>query len=200
MTPSPHDPESTPPPALEITRVLLDRARAGDQAAREQLFARVMPALRRWAHQRLPRAARDLQETDDLVQLTLLRAWRRLHEFEARGSGSFLGYLRQILINAVRDEGRRTGGRPPSNELAPQLPAPGPTPLEETMGREAVRRYEAAFQELAEEEQLGVNMRLELGLSYAEIAEALGKPSANAARMAVARALVRLAERMRGHD
>ena len=68
------------------------------------------------------------------------------------------------------------------------------------MGRDAVRRYEAAFLELSEEDQLGINLRLELGLSYAEIAEALGKPSANAARMAVGRALVDLAERMRGRD
>ena len=38
--------------------------------------------------------------------------------------------------------------------------------------------------------------RVELGLSYAEIADLLEKPSANAARMAVVRALVRLAAEM----
>ncbi len=40
--------------------------------------------------------------------------------------------------------------------------------------------------------------RLELGLSYDEIAKELGKPSADAARMAVTRAVTRLAERVRG--
>ena len=38
--------------------------------------------------------------------------------------------------------------------------------------------------------------RVELGLTYSEIAAAAGKPSANAARMAVTRALIRLAEEM----
>jgi len=40
--------------------------------------------------------------------------------------------------------------------------------------------------------------RVEFGMSYEEVAEVLGKPSANAARMAVVRALVRLAEEMKG--
>jgi RNA polymerase sigma-70 factor (ECF subfamily) len=202
MIPSPldHDPDSPLGPALEITGQLLDQAKAGDAAARERLFARVMPSLRRWAHQRLPRSSRDLQETDDLVQVTLLRAWRRLDEFDFRGPGSFLGYLRQILLNALRDEVRRTGSLPPQGPLATNLPAAGPSPLEETMGWDAVRRYEAAFLELDEEEKLGITLRLELGLGYAEIAEVMGKPSANAARMAVGRALVELAERMRGRD
>jgi DNA-directed RNA polymerase specialized sigma24 family protein len=39
-------------------------------------------------------------------------------------------------------------------------------------------------------------MRVEMGFTYAEIAEALGGPSANAARMLVTRALVRMAEAM----
>ena len=39
--------------------------------------------------------------------------------------------------------------------------------------------------------------RIELGCSYAEVAELMDKPSADAARMTVSRALVRLAEEMR---
>jgi RNA polymerase sigma-70 factor (ECF subfamily) len=42
-------------------------------------------------------------------------------------------------------------------------------------------------------------MRIEFGFTFPEIAEALGRPSANAARMTVSRALVRLAEVM-DHD
>ena len=38
--------------------------------------------------------------------------------------------------------------------------------------------------------------RLELGYSYQEIADGLGRPSADAVRMAIARSLVRLAEQM----
>jgi hypothetical protein len=46
----------------------------GTAAARERLFARYLPVLKRWAHHRLPRAARALRDTDDLVQDTLLNA------------------------------------------------------------------------------------------------------------------------------
>ena len=41
---------------------------------------------------------------------------------------------------------------------------------------------------------------MEMGLSYQEIAEALGKPTPEAARMAVSRALMRLAREMEGTD
>ncbi len=57
-------------------------------------------------------------------------------------------------------------------------------------------RYDAALERLKPEEREAVISRVEFDLSYAELAEVLGKPSANAARMAVVRALVRLAEEM----
>jgi DNA-directed RNA polymerase specialized sigma24 family protein len=40
--------------------------------------------------------------------------------------------------------------------------------------------------------------RVEMGLTYPELAAATGKPSAGAARMAVSRALLRLAEDLDG--
>src|SRR5262245_12569360 len=91
----------------ENTAVLLEGVRRGDAAARERLFARYLPVLRRWAHQRLPQDARGLRDTDDLVQDTLLSALRRVNDFEHRGEGAFLAYLRQILMNSVRDGVRR---------------------------------------------------------------------------------------------
>jgi RNA polymerase sigma-70 factor (ECF subfamily) len=189
--------EPPPNPPLETTAALLDRARAGDDAARDRLFQRVLPPLRRWAHQRLPSAARDLQETDDMVQLTILRACRNLDAFEDRGPGALLGYLRQILLNAIRDEMRRVAVRPSHGELAAAHADAGPSPLEQIMGRDALERYEEALLALAPETREAVILRLELGLSFQEVAEVLRKPSANAARMSVARALIDLAELMR---
>ena len=55
---------------------LLARARTGDDRALEELLARHVPALRRWARGRLPRWARDMAETEDLVQDTVLRSLR----------------------------------------------------------------------------------------------------------------------------
>jgi len=183
-------------PTLESTARLLERVHEGDGAARERLFARVLPALRRWAHHRLPAGTRDLAETDDLVQMTLARALDRLDSFESRREGAFLAYLRQILLNLVRDQVRRTGARPRKSELEDTIPDPGLSLLERTIRRETLEQYEAALAELEPEQREAVLMRVEFGMSHREIAEALGKSTPNAARMTVARALVAIARRM----
>ena len=68
--------------------------------------------------------------------------------------------------------------------------------LEAAVGSEAVARYEAALQRLRDEERELIVARLEMQLTYAEVAAATGKPSSNAARMAVTRAVARLIEEM----
>ena len=67
------------------------------------------------------------------------------------------------------------------------------------MGSEVFARYEAAMERLRPEEREAIIARIEMGLSHAEVAEALGKPTVAAAHMAVSRALVHLAEEM-AHD
>jgi RNA polymerase sigma-70 factor (ECF subfamily) len=186
------------PHPLETTALLLDRARAGDEEARNRLCARFIPVLTRWAHQRLPRQSRDLAETGDLVQVTLVRALGRLEEFESRGEGAFLGYLRQILLNAIRDEARRAAVRRGRSPLHEGLADPGPTALEEAVGRDALRRYESGLARLSESQREAILLKVEMGYTNAEIAQALGKPSADAVRMLLARALVDLAEHMDG--
>jgi RNA polymerase sigma-70 factor (ECF subfamily) len=181
---------------LESTAVLLRRAKDGDAGARDALLRRHLGPLRRWAHGRLPRGLRDLAETDDLVQSTLLRALSHLEDFEPRHEGAFFAYLRQILLNAIRDEVRRAGRRPGRAGLPEELAAPGPSLLEETLGSATLEAYERALGGLPEDQQRAVIMRIELGLTHQEIADALGKPTADAARMTVSRALVRLAEAM----
>ena len=60
-------------------------------------------------------------------------------------------------------------------------------------------RYEAGLAALTADERDAVISRVEFGLNYAEVAEAPGKPTADAARMYVARAIVKLA-RLMEHD
>ncbi len=179
---------------LESTAVLIDRARSGDDGAKNRLMARYVPILHRWARGRLPSYARDLSETADLVQITLLRALRNLERFESRGEGAFLGYLRQILLNAIRDEKRRVSRRPGHDELPERLEAHEPSALERAIGRERMERYEAGLATLEERQRQAVMLRLEFGFTHAQIAEAIDAPSANAARMVVSRGLLRLAE------
>ena len=71
------------------------------------------------------------------------------------------------------------------------------SPLDRAIGQEASARYEAALAELKPPEREAIIGRIELGYDYDELAAALGKPSGEAARLAVRRALLRLAEVMR---
>jgi RNA polymerase sigma-70 factor (ECF subfamily) len=182
---------------LESTAVLLERIREGDEVARDRLLARYLPILRSWSHGRLPAHARGLADTDDLVQISLVQALNHLKTFEVRREGAFLAYLRQIALNAVRQEIRRASRRPSGIEADENLPDGARPAIEEAIGRETLECYEAALQELTEDQREAVILRIEFGMSFPEVAEAMGKPSPNAARMLVVRALVHLAERMR---
>ena len=190
------DPGAATTPGGESTFSLLERAHGGDGAALDRLIARHLTPLRRWAHGRLPQWARDGTDTDDLVQHTLLQTFKRLDQIEIRGPGALLAYLRQAVLNQVRNELRRTGRRPGMAKLDESEVAPGLSPLEQAIGREAVDRYEQALMRLRPEEREAIVGRVEMGYSYEELADALEKPSAEAARKAARRALIRLVEEM----
>ena len=181
----------------ESTRELIDRARAGDQVAIEQLFTRHLRPMQRWASGRLPHWARDVADTDDLVQDALLQTFKRLAEFEPRGSGALQAYLRQAVVNRLRDELRRKGRRPDETDIDDKPIEADGSPLEEAIGREALGNYEAALGRLKPEERELIIARVEMEYTYEELAQALGKPSSEAARKAAKRALVRLAEEMK---
>ena len=182
--------------ALESTVSLLARVREGDREALDALFARCCPPLRRWARGRLPQGARGALDTQDLVQDTVLNALTRLDRFEARHEGALQAYLRQAVLNRIRDEARRLNRRPAAAELSESQPSEAASPLDIAIGREGVDRYEAALQRLRPADREAVVGRLEMQYEYQELATILAKPNANAARVAVTRALARLLEQM----
>jgi RNA polymerase sigma factor (sigma-70 family) len=172
---------------------LLNRVKSGDLPARERLVNRCLPPLRRWARGRLPIYARDMLDTDDLVQETVLAALHRLQDFQARGEGALQAYLRQALANRIKDVLRSKSRRPAQTTLPDNAADRGVSPLDQAIGRENTERYEAAMRRLRDTDREAIVARIELRYSYEEVAVALGKPSADAARMAVARAVYRLA-------
>lgn len=180
----------------ESSFVLLSRARAGDAAALDALCDRYLPRMKRWAHGRLPAWARGALDTHDMVQDTMINVVQRLASFEPRHDAALQAYIRQSLMNRVRDEIRRAQRLPASDPLDDSRPSTEPSPLEEAIGHEALDRYEAALQRLKPEDREAIIVRIEMGLPYTEVAEALGKPSVAAAHMAVSRSLVRLAKEM----
>lgn len=175
---------------------LLLRAQNGDAAARNELCARYLPRLRRWAHGRVPIWARDHLDTDDFVQETLVRSLRRLDNFIPQHNQAFWAYVCETLRNRLRDAMREAARRPLGENLPESEPTRMPSPLELAVGQETLRRYESAVQRLRESDRELIVARVELGLDYYEIADLLGRPSVGAARVAVSRALLRLATEM----
>lgn len=184
-------------PEAESTFQLLQRAHAGENAALDALFGRYLKPLQRWASGRLPPWARAAADTHDLVQDTLLNAFRKVESFEPRREGAFQAYLRQAVMNRIRDELRRTNARPVTTTLDEFAHAHSGSPLEDAIGFETFERYESALAKLRAEEREAIIGRVELGQTYEELAASLGSPSPDAARKTVSRALVRLAKEMK---
>jgi RNA polymerase sigma-70 factor (ECF subfamily) len=173
----------------ESTATLLSLVRDGDRAARERLVARYLPLLRRWARGRLPQHARDLNDTHDLVQITLVSALEGIERFRPQREGAFLAYLRTALMNNIRQELRRVSRHGSGEPLDPERHGAG-----EASGlSDDLLDYEAALPRLTPLRREAVILRLEFGMSFAEIAEALGRPTPEAAHKLVSRALVDLA-------
>jgi RNA polymerase sigma-70 factor (ECF subfamily) len=195
----PTDPPRSSGGPLLATRELLRLAKEGDVRARDLLVARYLPRLRRWASGRLPFHARSLLDTSDLVQETLLKVLTGLDRIEVRGPGGFQAYVRQAVLNRIRDEVRWTARRPGPEKVPESLPDRTPSPLENAIGADVLDRYERALSRLAEEDRQLIHLRIELDFDYREIAEMTERASSDAARMAIQRALARLAEQM-GHE
>jgi RNA polymerase sigma-70 factor, ECF subfamily len=177
----PHDP----------TVVLIRRICAGDRQASHTLCARYLPVLKRWAHGRLPKRARTMSETDDLVQTTFMRTLANVSELKLLHPGSFLAYLRNALLNQVRDE-LRSSKSDPQNRIA--------TPLEEleiaapengAARYDDLQAYEKALSRLPKRQQELIIMRVEFGLSYQDIAAEIARKP-DAVRMMIARAVMRM--------
>jgi RNA polymerase sigma factor (sigma-70 family) len=183
-------------PDAATSSELLQRARDGDCAALDLLLSRQLPALTRWASGRLPPWSRNGMDTLDLVQETMLGLLKHVDRFESRGQGALGAYLRQAIVNRVKDQKRNATRRPRVTALDSAIRDEAPSPMDHAISEEARKRYGAALQRLQSDERQAVIARLEFGHDYQEIAWLMNKPSRDAARMFVARALIKLAHEM----
>lgn len=177
---------------------LIQRAQSGDPSALDLLLARYRPRLQRWASGRLPRYARGMTDTEDLVQEALIGTFRNLPAFEHRGEWALQAYLRRAVTNRIRDEIRRLQVQPAAGVLPDTIQSAEASPLELALGRETFEQYERALSQLDDIDREAVIARLELNCSYQEVAVLLSKPTPDAARMTVVRALTKLAQLMSG--
>jgi RNA polymerase sigma-70 factor (ECF subfamily) len=136
-------------------------------------------------------------DTSDLVQETLAHTLQGLDRVEVRGKGGFEAYVRQAVLNGIKDQIRRAAVRQVSDQVPADLMDSAPSPLENAIGADLLERYEQGMARLDAEDQRLLHLRIELEFDYGEIAAMTGRPSRDAARVAFQRAVGRLAEAMR---
>ncbi len=180
----------------ESTLHVFNRAREGDQDAARVLIERAVPGLRRFTHGRIPSYGRGTADTEDVVQDAVLRMLSRLDAFQHRSVASLQAYLKQTVVNSVRDVVRRVRRRGVPLEPTEDIATDNPSPLEQAIKRQSAARFLAALQRLKPTDRQAIIWRMELGYSYDEMARQLGKSSAAAARMTVNRAIKRLAQEL----
>ncbi|MBL8842287.1 MAG: sigma-70 family RNA polymerase sigma factor [Planctomycetes bacterium] len=199
------------PPRADATETLLKRARAGDAAAFEQLFALHGERLRRSARAKVPAALRGRIDDSDVVQEALVDAVTHLDSFEARGEGSFRRWLSALLRNRLlmtiqhclgrkkRDARReqRLDSDTASKASGLRLASPQSSPSAAAMRGERRRQLERALATLpADYAQVLRLVRLE-EKSIAEAAAAMGRTE-NAVKKLLARALLALRDALDG--
>ena len=192
---------------------LIRRCRAGEAAAREQLFNRYHHYLHVLAQAQLGRQLRAKCTASDLVQQTLLEAHRDFAAFQGEHEPELLAWLRRILAHNLFNEARhfaarqRDAAREVSLEqvqagvdhssvmLGRCLAGPGPSPSQLAAKRESAVRLADALAQLPEDYQTVLLLRVFEELPAEEVAQRMGR-SAGAVRMLQMRALTALREQM----
>jgi RNA polymerase sigma factor (sigma-70 family) len=175
---------------------LLDRASIGDRTALGRLISRCLPGLTRWAHSRLPRWARTAADTTDFIQDAVLRTLRRSGTLDLRSRRALAAYLREAVQNRIYDEHRRIARRGVHDAPSDSLVDRDPSPLDRALTQEQDARYRAALARLRPRDRELIVGHVELGYTHAQLGCMTGR-SRNAARMALERAVRRLAAQMR---
>jgi RNA polymerase sigma-70 factor (ECF subfamily) len=180
---------------------LLGRARQGAEDALSLLFERYRRRLAVLVRYKLGAEWRGKLDADDLVQETLLRAYRDLPRFTYRSPGSFMHWLSAIadhtIADAVRYAGRarRQGNEVPfrseSNPGGPE-PAHSLTPSRVLAQEERLRALVGKLDALPEQYREVLLLAKMEGLTTEEISSRLGKP-----RPAVSLLLFRALRRLR---
>ena len=149
---------------------LVRRARKGDREAFGELVGRYQRPLMAKAL----RYTRQLEDADDLVQETFLRAWDKLGSF--RDESRFGGWLFRILGNLAADRGRKSGREVGGgDELAAAQPSELRGPDERLLQQEVVARVHETLKTIPEGRKKEVFlMRFVEGLPIHEIADKLG--------------------------
>jgi RNA polymerase sigma-70 factor (ECF subfamily) len=129
------------------------------------------------------RYVRTHAECEDISQESFIRAWRAIGSF--RGDSAFYTWLYKIAVNTAKNHLVAKGRRPPSSDIdaddaefmsGGERMHDNATPEREMMRQEIEQSVFSTVQALPEELRTAITLREVDGLSYDEIAEAMGCP------------------------
>ncbi|MFV2062077.1 MAG: RNA polymerase sigma factor [Chloroflexota bacterium] len=118
-------------------------------------------------------------DAEDLAQDTFIRAYRALQGYDAERTGALRtrGWLASIVANLGRNRARRKLPATAGLDVAPEVAAESRSqPEQVALRREEARAWESRLDALPPRYGRAVELRHVQGLSYPELAEALGKP------------------------
>lgn len=186
--------------AQTSTHGLVERAQQGDQDAFTALFEKCRPRLAVIIHCRLSTNLRRDADVDDVLQETMLRAFRDIRRFEYRAPGSFMSWVVRIAEHVIvdmarsQDRQKRAGEHVPlrseSNPGGPE-PAHSHTPSRIFRENESLGRFVETLSLLPEDYRQVILLAKVEGLSTPEVAERLEK-SNEATSLLLHRAIKRL--------
>jgi RNA polymerase sigma-70 factor (ECF subfamily) len=163
----------------ELDRALVERVQNGDKRAFDLL-------VRKYQHKVIAlvsRYVRSHAECEDIAQESFIRAWRALGSF--RGDSAFYTWLYKIAVNTAKNHLVAMGRRPPTDDVdaeeavfmaGAERMQDSATPEREMMRQEIEQSVFSTVQALPEELRTAITLREVDGLSYDEIAEAMGCP------------------------
>ncbi len=154
---------------VEPIDALLERARAGDARALEQLLATVAPSVHRFGL----RMCKNADDAEDVLQDTLLSIATHLGEFEGRSS--LLSWVFTLARTACSRRRRGLKNRPMTRaEDVPEASDSAPTPEQSAADHELAAAVGRALDALADDHREVIALRDIEGLTAPEAAEALG--------------------------
>ncbi|HEY8586673.1 MAG TPA: RNA polymerase sigma factor RpoE [Rhodanobacter sp.] len=163
----------------ELDRALVEAVQQGDKQAFGLL-------VRKYEHKVIglvSRYVRSHAECEDIAQESFIRAWRAIGSF--RGDSAFYTWLYKIAVNTAKNHLVAQGRRPPSGDVdaddaefmaGAERMRDNATPEHEMMRQEIEQTVFATVQALPEELRTAITLREVDGLSYDEIADAMGCP------------------------
>jgi RNA polymerase sigma-70 factor (ECF subfamily) len=176
-----------------ITRALWEKARAGDRAAYDRLFALHADRALFFIRARLGPRLREKLESRDVLQDAYAAAHGAFDGFQYTDDDAFMRWLCRIIENRIRDLGDRHDAV--KRQPVPR-PATDPTGPVTAMDRAEHRaRVERALDTLDEEHRAVLLLRFFEGLGAEEAGRRMDR-SAGAVRKLTARALVELGRRL----